>query len=579
MKGNGGGGAEMQGAKGVRRAAARARENFTHQPDGRAQNGAVALPADAADAEYFEHEGGIWHRKQTFKKEGYVERLTNFTARIEQQRAIDDGAEVRCYYRVAVTVRDRRVEVKVAAGEFGSMNWVNEHLPANVGVLPGGGKAERAQWAIRQLSGVHKRNHRLRAQWDAQNRRRLCLPVRRRRAVHARATLRRVETELPAALKRFILPEPPADPREAIVAAVQLLDLADERITAPVFGAIWRAPLGAADFSLHIAGASGAFKTELAALAQGHFGAGFDAHHLPCDWTWTENAIEELAFAAKDAVLTVDDFRPPTDSRELAALMRKAERLFRAQGNRQGRGRLNRDSRLREARAPRGVIISTGEIYPRGQSLAGRILFIDLVKGEIESARLKACQHDRDTGRYASAMSAYICWLLPGLEQTHACVRQLAADITADVRGAGLHARTPGVLAELMAGATCFLAFAVACGAITPAKADELEQRIWRGLRAAGAGQAEHQLSQDPTRRFIELLNAALGSGSAHVATTDGDHPEHAATYGWRNDAVARLGSEGTAGRLDRRRGSLPGAGRGLQGGAIDGHGWERDRG
>ena len=291
---------------------------------------------------------------------------------------------------------------------------------------------------------------------------------------------------------------------------MQLLDLADERITAPVFGAIWRAPLGAADFSLHIAGASGAFKTELAALAQGHFGAGFDAHHLPCDWTWTENALEELAFAAKDAVLTVDDFRPPTDYRERDALMRKAERLFRAQGNRQGRGRLSRDSRLREARAPRGVIISTGEIYPRGQSLAGRILFIDLVKGEIESARLNACQHDRDAGRYASAMSAYICWLLPRLEQTHACVRQLAADITADMRGAGLHARTPGVLAELMAGAACFLAFAVECGAITPAQADELEQRIWRGLRAVGGGQAEHQLSQDPTRRFIELLNAAL---------------------------------------------------------------------
>ena len=444
---------------------------------------------------------------------------------------------MRSYYLVAVTVRDRRVEVKVPAAEFGSMNWVSEHLPADLGVLPGGGKAEQAQWAIRQLSGVNEpiiayAHSGMRKIGDAY------IYLHAGGALTTMTDGMQVETELHAALKHFILPEPAADPREAIEAAVQLLDLADERITAPVFGAIWRAPLGAADFSLHIAGASGAFKTELAALAQGHFGAGFDAHHLPSDWAWTENALEELAFAAKDAVLTVDDFRPPTDYRERDALMRKAERLFRAQANRQGRGRLSRDSRLREARAPRGVIISTGEIYPRGQSLAGRILFIDLVKGEIESARLAACQHDRDAGRYASAMSAYICWLLPRLEQTHARVRQLAADITADMRGAGLHARTPGVLAELMAGATCFLAFAVACGAITPAKADELEQRIWRGLRAAGGGQAEHQLSQDPTRRFIELFNAALGSGSAHVATTEGICPEHAATYGWRNDAT-----------------------------------------
>jgi hypothetical protein len=131
----------MQGAKGVRDAAARARGYFTHQTDGREQDGAGAESTDDDNAAYFEHEGGIWHRKLTPKGEGCVERLTNFTARIEQQRAIDDGAEVRCYYRVAVTVRGRRVEVKVPAAEFGSMSWVSEHLPADVGVLPGLGAA------------------------------------------------------------------------------------------------------------------------------------------------------------------------------------------------------------------------------------------------------------------------------------------------------------------------------------------------------------------------------------------------------------------------------------------------------
>ena len=521
----------------LRNAAARAREDFTHQANGGAQSGAGAESTDDANSPYFEHEGSIWHRKFARNAEAYSERLANFTAHIEEERAIDDGGETRRAYLLRVTALGRRFEVKVPAAEFASMNWVSEHLPASVGVLPGRGTADHAQWAIRQLSTDHKcitayGHSGLRKIDD------VYVYLYAGGALSTRSDTTRVETELPDALRRFILPEPPIDPYEAIAAAAQLLDLADARITAPVFGAIWRAPLGEADFSLHIAGASGAFKTELAALAQGHFGAGFDAHHLPCDWTWTENALEELAYATKDALLVIDDFRPPTDYRERDALMRKAERLFRAQGNRQGRGRLSREARLREARPPRGVIIATGEIYPRGQSLAGRILFVDLVSGEIEPARLTACQHDRDAGRYASAMSAYICWLLPRLGQTQAGARQLAADITAAMRSTGLHARTPGVLAELMAGAACFLAFAIDRGAITPSQADALELRIWLGLRAVGGGQAEHQMSQDPARRFIELLTAALASGSAHVATTEGSRPVRAGPLGWRENGM-----------------------------------------
>ena len=48
-------------------------------------------------------------------------------------------------------------------------------------------------------------------------------------------------------------------------------------------------------------------KTELAALAQQHFGPGMDARHLPASWSSTGNAIEGLAFAAKDALLASRD--------------------------------------------------------------------------------------------------------------------------------------------------------------------------------------------------------------------------------------------------------------------------------
>ena len=44
----------------------------------------------------------------------------------------------------------------------------------------------------------------------------------------------------------------------------------------------------------------GTFKTELAALAQQHYGAGLDARHLPGSWSSMGNSLEALAFAAKD---------------------------------------------------------------------------------------------------------------------------------------------------------------------------------------------------------------------------------------------------------------------------------------
>jgi uncharacterized protein (DUF927 family) len=73
---------------------------------------------------------------------------------------------------------------------------------------------------------------------------------------------------------------------------------------------IWRAVLGGGDLALHLSGPSGVFKSELAALAQQHFGAALDRTHLPGSWTSTDNALEGLAFAAKDALLTVDYFAP-----------------------------------------------------------------------------------------------------------------------------------------------------------------------------------------------------------------------------------------------------------------------------
>ena len=151
-----------------------------------------------------------------------------------------------------------------------------------------------------------------------------------------------------------------------------------------VLGAIYRAPLGEPspiDFALHLAGPTGAFKTELAALAQAHFGAAFNGRHLPASWADTANMLEKKAFLAKDAVLVVDDFAPTGTTTDVQRLHREADRLFRAAGNRAGRARMRADGGSRPTYYPRGLIISTGEDIPSGQSLRARLLVLELTPG------------------------------------------------------------------------------------------------------------------------------------------------------------------------------------------------------
>ena len=54
---------------------------------------------------------------------------------------------------------------------------------------------------------------------------------------------------------------------------------------------------------MFLAGRTGTFKTTLAALCQQHFGADMDAGCLPANFASTANALESLAFAAKDALI------------------------------------------------------------------------------------------------------------------------------------------------------------------------------------------------------------------------------------------------------------------------------------
>jgi hypothetical protein len=203
-----------------------------------------------------------------------------------------------------------------------------------------------------------------------------------------------MEVALPSGLERLTLPDAPLGDgvHIAVRASLNLLDVATDEVSVPIISAIWRAPLGAHDMSEHLSGPTGSGKTELAALAQQHYGQGFDARHLPGSWLSTGNALEALACAAKDVLLAIDDFVPGGTSSDVSRLHREADRVLRAQGNQAGRGRLRPDGTMRPPKPPRGLILSTDEDNPRGQSLQARLLVVEVSPSDMKWEYLTTCQ-------------------------------------------------------------------------------------------------------------------------------------------------------------------------------------------
>ena len=346
-----------------------------------------------------------------------------------------------------------------------------------------------------------------------------------------------IEVQLNRELSRFRLIEPEEDLVESIQASLRLLDLAPDKITIPLFCSIWRAIVGRVDCSLHLTGPTGEAKSELAALCQRHFGSEMARLNLPASWSSSENALEDLAFLAKDAILVIDDFAPVGTRYDIQRLHKKADRVIRAQGNSSARQRMRADSSLRPPRPPRGLILSTGEDIPRGQSLKARLWVIEVSPGDIDFGLLTQCQEEAANGRYVKTTAGFIRWFAPQYEVVRQNLQKEIRKLRKQASKCGMHKRTPDIVANFGIGLRLFLDFAEHTGAITAESKQELWNRGWEALGEGAVTQQGHQTADEPTRQFLELLTAAVASGKAHVAGPDGEAPgklNESEAWGWR---------------------------------------------
>jgi hypothetical protein len=473
--------------------------------------------------------------------------LTNFTATLTAEITEDDGAETRKRFALAVTLKGQQHPIEIPAAQFAGMSWVTEHLSATAIVMPGMTLKDHTRAAIQLLSTTidHRRVH-THLGWCKRGE--VWYYLHAGGAIGPHGAVDDITVAPGQALSAYQLPAPPQsdNAREAIRRSLALLEVAPDAVTLPVHAALWRSALGHVDCSVHLTGPTGEGKSEIAALVQQHWGPAMDARHLPASWLSTGNALEGIAFQAKDAVLVVDDFCPTGGKADIARMHREADRLLRAQGNRSGRQRMRADSTLRPPKPPRGLILSTGEDIPRGQSLRARMLILDVAPGTMNWDKLTPCQNDAAAGVYACALAGFVQWLAPRYAEV---VQGLPAELRA-LRQQALqdgHRRTPDIIANLALGMQYVMAYAHDCGALTIDECRTYWKRTWQALGDAAHAQHEHQASEDPVARFRALLSAALTAGLAHVADAGirVDPPPIPQHWGWRGHEQ-RVGEDTT---------------------------------
>jgi len=432
--------------------------------------------------------------------------LANFDARIFEEVAYDDGAEVVRAFKVRGRLANGTAlpDARVTASEFGGLNWVPSAWGARALVTAGQGAKDHLRAAIQVLSDPISRVVFRHTGWREHDGRWVYLY--QGGGVGAEG----ITVELDPPLDRFVLPPETVDLREAVGWSVRLLDAAPASVAIPLLAATYAAPLSLIinpDFALWLVGPTGSLKSELAALSQRHFGT-FDRKTLPGSWTSTENALEARLFTVKDAIAVIDDYAPNADSRAQQELEKRAQRIIRGIGNRASRGRLRADLSQQPDRPPRGLVICTGEDLPSGHSIQARLVIVEVDRERLNLPVVTELQNNGH--RFAHAMRGFIEWLQPMITQLRKAAPARVSALRNELHQVGSHLRQAEALAHLRYAFDLFLEFAQEAGAVEGDRADELRARARDTLRALGEEQGSTLKDLEPAERFIAVLGTLL---------------------------------------------------------------------
>ncbi|MBD9362776.1 cell wall-binding protein [Methylomonas fluvii] len=497
---------------------------------------------------------GAFHQSRAVKAgpdgSGFVEfPLCDFTCSIKEEVTAEDGLNDASFLRI----EGRRSDglplpaADVPAKSFYSSQacWPNEAWGSRVFVYPGTAKRDNLRAAVHQYSRlsadiprrvVYKFTgwKKIDGTWHY---------LTGSGAITAAGLIDGVQVDLgPGNMGRYALPVALAgdDLKQAVADALLLLEVAPSRphIGAALLAAVARAPLGECqhtDFAIWLHGLTGSRKSALAAIAQAFYGD-FTARSFPAGWADSANDMEAKSHQAKDGIFSADDFKPSVNRVEAEKQHAMAERIIRGTGNGAGRGRRTANMQAQAAPFNRSMLLVTAEDLPRGVSLLGRLLVLELGRADVDNPTLSKLQHAAQAGRFAGLMSAYLRWLAPRLDLLKAEFPKVVEQLrNAAIRDgfASSHPRAPEIYSNLLAGAETFLEFLEDAGTLTSEQTNIVLAELESCLKQAFSEQGAYQTEQDEVERFLQLLRAAFSSGNGHIATVIKQGPPLTRPYSW----------------------------------------------
>ena len=487
-----------------------------------------------------------------FESRGEIQEqaLCNFTARIVEELANDNGLETSLLFRLVGNQGGKDLPaIDMTYETFIGMAWPSKQWQSGCFVEPGAGIKDALRAAIQSLSNkespVERRTVFTHTGWRKVAGQMVYLHG--GGGLGADGPVAGIETSL-GDLARYALPMPSktaVERHEAAQASAGYLGMASLEITLPLLSCAFLAPLSQAlnaDFMIWLEAPSQSQKSSMAAVALAHFGAAIDRTSLTANWTATANSLEGTLFTLADCLAVVDDFAPQASSVEQSKLEAVAGRLVRGVGNRQGRARLNSDCSAKPTKYPRGLCIATAEQWIAGESLNARLFGVSLRRGDVNLNQLTAMQRAARSGLLARCMADFISDLAGRRDEAIAKYQDLLITFREEALAAGLTGRAPEQVAFLLLGAMLAANHYRAAGV-------PVDVAGWKDcLYGLAKRHAVHVLESQPADRFRNGLSELLASGGAYLEPVDSDGgPVHSLEIqrgrqvGWRNDAKGEI--------------------------------------
>jgi len=328
-----------------------------------------------------------------------------------------------------------------------------------------------------------------------------------------------IETRLRGELEKYTLPNAITDEELAIRTSLSFLELANKKITMPLWFYAYLAPMTTLlrpmpSAVLYIYGITGTRKTSLAQAALCHFGDFSDGSQLP-NFRDTTNKIERRAFILKDSLMILDDYHPSAHRFDASAMEKTAQQIIRATGNRTGRGRLNADSSEKGMYEPRCMLIITGEEVVSMQSTLARILLVEVEPGAVDLAKLSVIQRQYPLLR--EAMLSYLLWMRNAIPDIQAEFKNTFQSLRQQYFTTGMHGRLVEQMAFLMFAGKVVSQWLIEKGIWSPEAAIETMLEFEGVMNEILSRQSLRIQAEDPVLKFFEVLDALIIQGKVYL--------------------------------------------------------------